>query len=132
MESHPEDCGLRFHPGQNVGVDLGGLDVSMTQQLLDRADVVPGLQQVSGKAVAESMATRRLHNARAFQCQLHRSLQGLGMSGSSGVTRSNTLRVLSASPLIRLLRLLHLAKEYSLFDIANQNARYSAAALHKA
>ena len=43
----PEDTTV-----EDVGVDLGGLDVFVTQQFLDGADVVASFQEVGGEAVA--------------------------------------------------------------------------------
>src|SRR5690606_11197691 len=34
---------------EHVGVDHGGADIGVTEQLLHGADVIPGLQQVGGK-----------------------------------------------------------------------------------
>ena len=41
---------------EDVGVDLGGADVGMAEQLLDGADVVAALEEVGGEAVAEAVA----------------------------------------------------------------------------
>jgi hypothetical protein len=38
-------------PVHDVRVDHGRRDISVTQQLLDRADVVAGLEQMSGKGM---------------------------------------------------------------------------------
>jgi len=39
-----------------MGVDHGGGDIAMAQQLLDGADVVAACQQMGGEAVAQGMA----------------------------------------------------------------------------
>jgi len=44
--------GLAF---DGVRIDHGGFDIAVPQQFLDRANVVIGLQQVTGKAVAKSV-----------------------------------------------------------------------------
>ena len=41
---------------EDVGVNHGGADVAVAEELLDRADVVAGLEQVRGEAVAEGVA----------------------------------------------------------------------------
>ena len=38
-----------------MGIDLGGFDVCMTQQLLHRAQILRRLQQVAGKRMAQHM-----------------------------------------------------------------------------
>ena len=38
-----------------VGINLGGSDIAVTQQFLNRANIIIGLQQVAGKTVPESM-----------------------------------------------------------------------------
>jgi len=40
---------------QDVGVDHGGRDVGVTEQLLDGTDVVSGLEQVGGEGVAQGV-----------------------------------------------------------------------------
>ena len=50
-----------------VGIDLSGLDVRMPQQLLHGADVVPGLQQVGGKGMAQRVRRGRLVDAGGLQ-----------------------------------------------------------------
>jgi hypothetical protein len=37
---------------EDMGVDLGGGDVGVAEQVLDRADVGTGFEEMSGKAVA--------------------------------------------------------------------------------
>ena len=45
---------------------MGGDNIFVPQKLLDRADIVPVLQQVRGKTMPEGMTARRLrHTARA-------------------------------------------------------------------
>ncbi len=48
----------------------------MAQQLLDRANVVAALQQVSGEGVAERLAGRGLRDSRRSDRVLHRPLDG--------------------------------------------------------
>ena len=38
-----------------VGVDLGGADIRMAQQLLDRAQVARGFEDMAGKGVPQHM-----------------------------------------------------------------------------
>ena len=38
-----------------MGIDHGGLEITMPQQLLNRSDIIIGLKQVTGKAVAKGM-----------------------------------------------------------------------------
>jgi hypothetical protein len=41
---------------EDVGVDHGGRDVAVAEELLDGADVVSGFQKVGGEGVAEGVA----------------------------------------------------------------------------
>jgi hypothetical protein len=41
---------------EDVGVDHGGGDVAVAEELLDGADVVAGFQQVGGEGMAEGVA----------------------------------------------------------------------------
>ena len=58
-----------------MGVDHGGLDAAVAQELLDGPDVVVGLQEVAGKAVAEGVGGHPLGEPgpadRLFECLLH-------------------------------------------------------------
>src|SRR5215470_2126342 len=60
---------------QDVGIDLGCAHVAMTEQVLNRPDVVAILQQVRGERVAEGVAARRLGDARPADRVLNRALQ---------------------------------------------------------
>src|SRR5690606_1490975 len=60
---------------EDVGVDLGGGDVLVAEQLLDGAQVVAVLEQVGGERVAQGVAGGRLGDARAAHRRLHRPLQ---------------------------------------------------------
>ena len=57
-----------------MGVDHGGAHVLMSQQLLDRADVLAPFQQVGRKGVAEGVAAGRLRESRLGHGPLHRLL----------------------------------------------------------
>jgi len=46
-----------------MGVDHGDFDISMTQQFLNGADTIAVFEQVSGKTVAQSVATHSFLNA---------------------------------------------------------------------
>jgi len=46
-----------------MGVDYGSFDISMTQKLLDGADIIAIFEQVSGKTVAQGVATHPFLNA---------------------------------------------------------------------
>jgi hypothetical protein len=59
---------------EDVGVEHGGANVSMSQQFLYRADVAPRLQKVGGKAMSKGVATRRLQYAGAAHRHLYRAL----------------------------------------------------------
>src|SRR5206468_3919395 len=50
---------------EHVRVDHRGADITVAEQLLHRANVVPVLQQVGSEAVAEGVAGRRLTDPRA-------------------------------------------------------------------
>ena len=68
----------------------------MPQQLLDRPDVGPGLQQVRGEGMAQCVDRYRLGDAGLKDCALERALQallvqvmaandaGFGMDGKGG------------------------------------------------
>ena len=45
---------------EDVGVDHGGGDVAVAEELLDGADVVAGLEQVGGEGVAQGVAADSL------------------------------------------------------------------------
>jgi hypothetical protein len=62
-----------------MGVDLGGLHVAVPHQLLHGPDVVTGLQQVGGKAVAQGMGRRRLAEAGGPHRLLERPLDPGGI-----------------------------------------------------
>ena len=47
-----------------VGIDLGGIQITMAKQLLDRANIGTVEQQLCGKRVAEGMGGRRLVDPR--------------------------------------------------------------------
>lgn len=49
---------------QDVGVDLGGPDILVPEQLLHRADVVPVLQQMRGERVPERVGGYVLRDPR--------------------------------------------------------------------
>src|SRR5262245_23174994 len=51
---------------EDVGVDPGGADVGMAEQLLDGADVVAALQQAGGEAVAEDVRADELRPAERY------------------------------------------------------------------
>ena len=50
---------LVVHPGEvleiEMGIDLGGRNVGVSQQFLHRAEVAGGLQHVAGEAVAQQV-----------------------------------------------------------------------------
>src|SRR5262245_43355879 len=50
-------------PVEDVGVDHGGIHVGVAEQLLNGADVVALLQEVSGEGVAQRVAGGRLGDA---------------------------------------------------------------------
>jgi hypothetical protein len=60
---------------QDVGVDHGRLDVTVAQQLLDRADVIACTQQIGSKSVAQRVRTDGLRNLRLPRCRMDRFLQ---------------------------------------------------------
>ena len=62
---------------QHMGVDHGRADIRMTQQFLHRADVDPGLQQMSGKGVAQGVRCGRLGYSRFLHAALEGTLEGL-------------------------------------------------------
>jgi hypothetical protein len=45
-----------------MGIDHGGFDILVAQQLLNGADVVATLEQMGGKAMAKCMATHPFLN----------------------------------------------------------------------
>lgn len=48
---------------EDVGVDHGGGDVAVAEELLDGADVVAALEEVGGEGVAEGVAGDSLRDA---------------------------------------------------------------------
>jgi hypothetical protein len=48
---------------EHVGVDHGGLDILVTEELLDSPDIVTILKQMGGEAVAEGVGSYRLGDA---------------------------------------------------------------------
>jgi len=48
-----------------MGIDLGGLDVAVAEELLDGPDIVAVLEQVGGEGVPEGMAAYSLGDSRA-------------------------------------------------------------------
>ena len=62
---------------QDVGVDHGGADVGMAEQLLHGADVGAGLQQVGGERMAQRVHGRRLGDAGGAHRRLEVALQAL-------------------------------------------------------
>jgi hypothetical protein len=47
-----------------MGIDLGGLEVTMAEEFLDSADVVAGFEEMGGEAVAKGVARSGLGEAR--------------------------------------------------------------------
>jgi len=47
---------IEFISVENMGINHGSPYILMTQQLLDRANIVPILQKMRGKRMPESMA----------------------------------------------------------------------------
>ena len=62
---------------QNMGVDHGGFDVRVAEQLLYAADVIAGLQQVGRKGVTQRVRRGWLDDARRFNRALEIALEGL-------------------------------------------------------
>ena len=60
---------------KDVGVDHGGLDIFVTEQLLDRPDVVAVLQEVGRKGMPERVAGGLLRNTCPQLREPHRPLQ---------------------------------------------------------
>ena len=64
---------------EDVRVDHGGLEIRVTEQLLDGADVVAVLEQVGGKGVPQRRTAGGLSESRLTHGRLHGSLHGLLM-----------------------------------------------------
>jgi hypothetical protein len=60
---------------ENVGVDHGGGNVAVAQELLDRSDVVARFEQMSGKRVAQRVARGGLGDAGRLHCASKGSLK---------------------------------------------------------
>jgi hypothetical protein len=56
-----------------MGVDHGGPDIAVPQHLLDRPDIAIGLEQMTGRAMAEGVRCGPLGNSRLA----HRLFDGL-------------------------------------------------------
>src|SRR5213593_719528 len=59
---------------EDVGVDHGGADVAVADELLDGPDVVAGLEEVGGERVAQSVAAGGLCDAGVAHGVLDRAL----------------------------------------------------------
>ncbi len=55
---------------ENVGVDHGGAHVPMSQEFLDRADVLPALQQMCGERVSQGVRAGRFCHLSAVNGRL--------------------------------------------------------------
>jgi hypothetical protein len=66
---------------EHVGVDHGGLDVSVSEEVLDSADVVAVLQKVSGEGMAEGVAA----DAFGDVCAAGGEVDGLLEGAAAGV-----------------------------------------------
>src|SRR5271155_4695484 len=71
---------------QHMGVNHGGPHIRMSQQFLDRADVLSCLEQVRCKAMPKGMTARRLQDPRL-------------MSGGADGTLQNSLMLVMAHQL---------------------------------
>ena len=60
---------------EDVGVNHRGTDIPVTQQLLDRPDVVSVLEQVGGERVTECVAGAMLFDAGQSHCFFHGALK---------------------------------------------------------
>ena len=68
-----------------MGVDLGGFDVFVPQELLDNANVGTLLNEMSGKAVTESVNTGRLEDFGFFKGFGKKLLDASGVIFTSGL-----------------------------------------------
>ncbi|MGH3431143.1 MAG: hypothetical protein ACRDQZ_26840 [Mycobacteriales bacterium] len=59
---------------EHVGVDHGGLDVAMAEDLLHGADVVAGVEEARGEAVAQGVRADRFGGSRLPGCGADRLL----------------------------------------------------------
>lgn len=64
----------------DMGVDHGGADILVPEQLLNGADVVTVFKQVGGKAVAKGVAGDRFGNAGQANGPFERPLKGAGVN----------------------------------------------------
>jgi len=62
--ARPPDCGPLAALVEHVGVDQCRLDILMSEEFLDRPDVVAILKQMRGEGMAERLGRRMLHQAR--------------------------------------------------------------------
>ena len=60
-----------------MGINHGGGQFLVTEQLLERADVVTGFEQVGGKGVTERVRTDAFWNGRDTGRRLHDALQSV-------------------------------------------------------
>ena len=63
---------------EDVGVDHGGLDVGVAEELLNRADVGAGLEEVRGEGVAQGVGPGLFRDAGGGEGLLHGSLNEVG------------------------------------------------------
>lgn len=59
---------------QDVRVDLGRTNITMTEQFLDGAQIISGLEQMGSKRMPEGVTTAMLRAICTFHCRFHRSL----------------------------------------------------------
>ncbi len=62
-----------------MGVDHGGADVFVTEEFLDGADVIAGLEKVGGERVAEGVTGDALGQADFLSSPTDGALQGRGI-----------------------------------------------------
>jgi hypothetical protein len=65
-----------------VGVDLGGADVGVTQEFLDGAQVAGGFQQVAGEGVAQQVGVQVAAGALCRRPVLEALLDGAGVDAA--------------------------------------------------
>jgi hypothetical protein len=76
---------------QYMGIDLGGLYILVSQQLLHGADIVAAFQQMRGEGMPQRMTGCHLVDARAFACHLHSPANGRRIDMMPPFTATNRI-----------------------------------------
>ena len=83
---------------EDVGVDHGGLDILVAEQVLDGADVVAVLEQVGGEGVAQGVAGDALVDAGQASGAMNGPLQAAGADVVAGTDTGSWIERKGSGP----------------------------------